>query len=60
VTDHDQLLAFTLNGGATGKRIRDRDWSGHPLGPLAQWPSALRTTLGIVLGSSFPTFVTWG
>jgi PAS domain S-box-containing protein len=60
VTDHDQLLAFTLNGGATGKRIRDRDWSGHPLGPLAQWPSALRTTMGIVLGSSFPTFVTWG
>ncbi|WP_338760234.1 ATP-binding protein [Massilia sp. METH4] len=56
----DQLFAFTLNGGATGARIRSRDWSGHPLGPLAQWPSALRTTLGIVLGSSFPTFVTWG
>nr|WP_229430157.1 PAS domain-containing sensor histidine kinase [Pseudoduganella umbonata] len=40
--------------------MRARDWSGHPLGPLHGWPSALRTTLGIVLGSSFPTFVTWG
>jgi PAS domain S-box-containing protein len=60
VTDQDQLFAFTLNGGATGARMRACDWSGHPLGPLPQWPSALRTTLGIVLGSSFPTFVTWG
>ncbi|WP_165390707.1 PAS domain-containing sensor histidine kinase [Pseudoduganella lutea] len=60
MTDQDQLLAFTLNGGATGARMRARDWSGHPLGALAQWPSALRTTLGTVLGSSFPTFVTWG
>ncbi|WBS05270.1 PAS domain-containing protein [Pseudoduganella sp. SL102] len=60
MTDQDQLLAFTLNGGATGARIRARDWSGHPLGPLPHWPSALRTTLGIVLGSSFPTFLAWG
>ncbi|GGY14695.1 PAS domain-containing protein [Massilia dura] len=60
MTDQHQLFAFTLNGGATGARIRDRDWSGHPLGPLPQWPAALRTTLGIMLGSSFPTFVTWG
>ena len=60
MTDQQQLFAFTLNGGMTGARIRDHDWSGHPLGPLATWPAALRTTLGIVLGSAFPAFVTWG
>ena len=60
MTDQHQLFAFTLNGGTTGARIRDRDWSGHPLGPVPGWPAALRTTLGIVLGSAFPTFLTWG
>ena len=43
-----------------GERIRERDWSTHPLGPVSGWPPALRTGLGIVLGSAFPTFLAWG
>jgi PAS domain S-box-containing protein len=54
------MLAFLSNGGATGARIHAHDWNAHPLGPIGAWPAALRTTLGIVLGSSFPTFLAWG
>jgi PAS domain S-box-containing protein len=54
------MLAFLSNGGATGARIHAHDWELHPLGPIAAWPAALRTALGIVLGSSFPTFLAWG
>ncbi|MBR0554018.1 PAS domain-containing protein [Sphingomonadaceae bacterium LXI357] len=42
------------------KRIRERDWSGTPLGPLDEWPQALRFALNICLGSSFPTAIYWG
>ena len=52
--------AFLDNGGAMGERIRRRDWSAHALGPIDGWPPALRTGLGIVLGSAFPTFLAWG
>ncbi len=54
------MLAFLSNGGATGALIHAHDWTAHPLGPIASWPAALRTALGIVLGSSFPTFLAWG
>ncbi|MGI4843273.1 MAG: hybrid sensor histidine kinase/response regulator [Janthinobacterium lividum] len=54
------MLAFLSNGGAAGARIHAHDWNAHPLGPISAWPAALRTTLGIVLGSSFPTFLAWG
>jgi len=54
------MLAFLSNGGAAGARIHARDWSTHPLGPIAAWPAALRTALGMVLGSSFPSFLAWG
>ena len=43
-----------------GRRIRDRDWSATPLGPLDRWPTVLRSALGICLGSSFPTAIYWG
>lgn len=52
--------AFLDQGGAMGERIRLRDWSGHPLGPVSNWAPALRTGLGIVLGSAFPAFLAWG
>ncbi|MFC0250419.1 hybrid sensor histidine kinase/response regulator [Massilia consociata] len=53
-------LAFLANDGATGALVHAHDWSSHPLGPVPGWPAALRTSLGIVLGSSFPTFLAWG
>ncbi|MGX4642592.1 hybrid sensor histidine kinase/response regulator [Massilia sp. SYSU DXS3249] len=56
---HSQY-AFLDNGGKSGQRIRDTDWSAHPVGPVDGWEPALRTGLGIVLSSSFPTFLAWG
>ncbi|KQN26743.1 PAS domain S-box protein [Sphingomonas sp. Leaf33] len=43
-----------------GGRIRDRDWSQTPLGPIERWPATLRTVLGVCLSSSHPTCVYWG
>ncbi len=54
------MHAFLSNGGAAGARIHARDWTAHPLGPIEHWPAALRTALGMILGSSFPTFLAWG
>ncbi len=54
------MHAFLSNGGAAGARIAARDWNGHALGPIDSWPPALRTALGMILGSSFPTFLAWG
>jgi len=52
--------AFLDNGGTMGERIREADWSAHKLGPISGWPPALRTSLGTLLGSAFPTCLSWG
>ena len=43
-----------------GGRVRSHGWSATPIGPPAAWPQSLRTALGIVLGSGFPTLLAWG
>lgn len=52
--------AFLANGGDAGARTLAQDWSAHPLGPLDGWPTLLRMSLGMVLGTAFPTFLAWG
>jgi PAS domain S-box-containing protein len=52
--------AFLANGGAAGARTLAQDWRAHPLGPISGWPSALRMSLGMMLGSAFPAFLAWG
>ncbi|CAH0312303.1 Autoinducer 2 sensor kinase/phosphatase LuxQ [Massilia sp. Bi118] len=52
--------AFLANGGDAGARTLAQDWHAHPLGPMQDWPAALRMSLGMVLGSSFPSFIAWG
>jgi hypothetical protein len=37
-----------------------RDWSSTPLGPIARWSPALRTTLRIILSNGFPHILWWG
>lgn len=59
--DKAQLAdAFIVGGGQMGDLVREMDWSKSALGPMDRWPSSLRTTLGILLNSSFPMFVWWG
>jgi two-component sensor histidine kinase len=40
--------------------IRAFDWSGTPLGPMAQWSIELRTAVSLVLESGFPKALVWG
>jgi PAS domain S-box-containing protein len=47
-------------GGATGDLIRHYDWSTSPLGPVADWPVALRTLVSVMLGSQQPMHLVWG
>jgi len=41
-------------------RMRRHDWSSSPLGAPDNWPSSLRTAVGIMLNSSYPMFLAWG
>ncbi len=42
------------------RRMRGHDWSTSALAPPQQWPQSLRSVVNLLLGSSFPMFVTWG
>lgn len=60
MTPPTDSLPFLQGGGAMGERIRAFEWEDHPLGPPAQWPSALRMAMSLCLNSSFPTAIYWG
>ena len=42
------------------KLIVNKDWSSTPLGPIKQWPEALKTAASICLNSNFPIAIVWG
>ncbi len=48
------------SGGEMGELTRNFDWSSSSIGPIEYWPQSLKTTLGILLHSSFPMFLFWG
>ncbi len=52
----DSLLA----GGACGRLMAARDWSGTPLGPIEAWPQSLRTATALLLRSPVPMVMLWG
>ena len=52
--------SFLDHGGEAGRLIAAHDWHATPLGPIADWPQALCFTLGLGLGSPFPTAIYWG
>jgi signal transduction histidine kinase/DNA-binding NarL/FixJ family response regulator len=47
-------------GGEAAERIRLFDWASTPLGPMAAWPRALKTTVATMLHSRHPMFLWWG
>ena len=53
-------LHFLEGGGEMGALTRAFDWTAHPLGPPAEWPALLKSTLRLVLTSNHPMFVWWG
>lgn len=53
-------LQFMSGGGEMGALTRATNWSQTSLGDPGQWPASLKTTLSIMLKSSFPMFLWWG
>jgi signal transduction histidine kinase/FixJ family two-component response regulator len=51
---------FLAGGGEMGERIRAKDWSQTPLGPVEQWPQSLKTIVRIMLTSRQPIWIGWG
>lgn len=43
-----------------GAAIRAFDWTSTPLGPPVQWPSELKTAVGLMLGASQPVYIAFG
>jgi two-component sensor histidine kinase len=42
------------------RAIHTHPWGSTSIGPIEQWPSALRTALSMVLNSKFPQAIVWG
>lgn len=53
-------LDFLQGGGEMGARIRELDWSGHPLGIPETWPQSLKTAVSLILNSQHPMWIGWG
>lgn len=53
-------LSFLSGGGEMGERIRSFDWTATSLGPPAQWPQSLKTSVRIMLASRQPIWIGWG
>ena len=55
-----QLIESVFAGdGEIATRMRELDWTATPLGPVEQWPQALRTIVRVVLGSGYPMAICW-
>ncbi|MBO0880774.1 MAG: histidine kinase, partial [Mycobacterium sp.] len=52
------LAAAVELGGETGRLFAEFDWTAHPLGPPAEWPTEMRAVVATALASRFPT-VLW-
>lgn len=52
--------SFLAGGGEMGRQVAAFDWAATPLGPLSQWPSALRVATAMVMSSRFPCCLVWG
>lgn len=49
-----------VGGGEAGAHMRALDWSATSVGPVSQWPSSLRSAVGICLNSRAPSAIWWG
>ena len=47
-------------GGEMGARMRALDWSRTSLGPVSEWPWALKAAVALCLRSRFPIVILWG
>jgi len=57
---HHNNYPFLSGGGEMGELLRSLDWPATPLGPPANWPSALKQTVSMMLTTKFPVLICWG
>ncbi len=58
--DSDALPPHVFGGGKMRRLIEAQDWSKSPLGPIESWPSALTSTLSLVLSAEPAMAILWG
>jgi two-component sensor histidine kinase len=51
---------FLNAGGEASREIMDFDWGSTSLGPIEEWPPVLKTTVALMLRSTFPKALAWG
>lgn len=56
----EQTQQYIFAKGEMADRIRAYNWKSTPIGPVADWPLPLLTTVNLLLDSSFPMFIWWG
>ena len=56
----DRTLPFLEGGGQLGSEIAGFDWASTPLGPIGDWPAALKVAVSTMLNSAFPKCLCWG
>ncbi|WP_103310894.1 MULTISPECIES: response regulator [unclassified Pseudomonas] len=54
------MTDWLQSSGEMAERVRRHPWEGTPLGPPAQWPDVLKTTVALSLASHFPQAIVWG
>lgn len=59
-TDVSGEATFPRGDGEMARAVRAFDWSATPLGPIADWPVSLKTTVGMLLGAPNPMVLLWG
>jgi len=56
-----ELIESVFAGdGEMATRMRELDWSMTALGPVEQWPQALRTCVRLMLSAGYPMTIMWG
>ncbi len=59
-TSTSKQYKFLSGGGKMGAAIQIFDWSPTVIGSIERWPQTLRTSVGIVVQSKVPMFLSWG
>jgi hypothetical protein len=51
---------WLVGGGEMGALIREKQWSGTPIGAIETWPQSLRSAVSILLPSKAQIVLFWG
>ncbi len=60
VNEINQLESVFLGNSAMAAAMRKVNWDNSLIGPVSEWSVTLKTSLRLILTSSYPMFVWWG